>query len=87
MTGAAAEASSVSMKIWRRVRLVAIVVCWIGRLNGQTPWRTGGHVNVINFASAAPSKIRERAELGLYLQLTAAGVRSSPSDARCGPLC
>src|SRR4249919_777119 len=39
------------------------------RLQRAKPCGAGERVSAINFASAAPSKIRGRAELGLYLRL------------------
>src|SRR5271166_4542949 len=43
-------------------------------------------VRAINFASAAPSKIRGRAEFGLYLRVSAAAIPSSTSRRRVRPI-
>src|SRR5215471_118295 len=49
------------------------------RLQRANPSAAGERVSAINFASAAPSKIRGRAELGLYLRLNTASNPSSTS--------
>src|SRR3974377_1226762 len=49
------------------------------RLQRAKPPGAGARVRAINFASAAPSKIRGRAELGLYLRLNTASNPSSTS--------
>src|SRR5262252_1624578 len=49
------------------------------RLQRANPSGAGERVSAINFASAAPSKIRGRAELGLYLRLNTASNPSSTS--------
>src|SRR5271167_3739012 len=49
------------------------------RLQRANPSGAGEQVRAINFASVAPSKIRGRAELGLYLRASAP---SSPSSTR-----
>ena len=49
------------------------------RLQRANPSGAGEQVKAINFASAAPSKIRGRAEFGLCLRFSA---RSSPSSTR-----
>src|SRR5258707_1338376 len=49
------------------------------RLQRAKPSGAGERVSAINFASAAPSKIRGRAELGLYLRLNTASNPSSTS--------
>src|SRR5271165_1546451 len=50
------------------------------RLQRANPSGAGEQARVISFASAAPSKIRGRAELGLYLRLS---VASNPSSTSC----
>src|SRR6185437_541398 len=50
------------------------------RLQRANPSGAGEQARAISFASAAPSKIRGRAELGLYLRLS---VASSPCSTRC----
>src|SRR5205807_7449610 len=52
------------------------------RLQRAKPSRAGERVSAISFASATPSKIRGRAELGLYLRLNTA---SNPSSTNCPP--
>src|ERR1700676_4374747 len=49
------------------------------RLQRAKPSGAGERVSAINFASATPSKIRGRAELGLYLRLNTASNPSSTS--------
>ena len=49
------------------------------RLHLAKPSGAGERVSAINFASAAPSKIRGRAELGLYLRASTASNPSSTS--------
>src|SRR5271170_2949579 len=49
------------------------------RLQRAKPSGAGERLSAINFASAAPSKIRGRAELGLYLRLNTASNPSSTS--------
>src|SRR5580765_6646603 len=49
------------------------------RLHLAKPSGAGERVSAINFASAAPSKIRARAELGLYLRASTASNPSSTS--------
>ena len=49
------------------------------RLQRAKPSGAGERVSAINFASAAPSKIRGRAELGLYLRVNTASNPSSTS--------
>src|SRR3954452_9250270 len=49
------------------------------RLHLAKPSGAGERVSAINFASAAPSKIRGRAELGLYLRVNTASNPSSTS--------
>ena len=44
------------------------------KLQRANPTGAGEQVRAINFASAAPSKIRGRAEFGLYLRVSAAAV-------------
>ena len=50
------------------------------RLQRAKPSGAGERVSAISFASATPSKIRGRAELGLYLRLNTA---SNPSSTNC----
>src|SRR5208337_3661205 len=50
------------------------------RLQRANPSGAGEQARVISFASAAPSKIRGRAELGLYLRVS---VASNPSSTSC----
>ena len=52
------------------------------RLHLAKPSGAGERVSAINFASAAPSKIRGRAELGLYLRVNTALQSTSPSSTR-----
>ena len=52
------------------------------RLHLAKPSGAGERVSAINFASAAPSKIRGRAELGLYLRASTASNPSSTSWCR-----
>src|SRR5271167_324192 len=56
------------------------------RLQRANPSGAGEQVRAINFASAAPSKIRSRAEFGLYLRLSAASSPSSTSRRRVRPI-
>ena len=50
------------------------------RLQRANPSGAGEQARAISFASAAPSNIRGRAELGLYLRLS---VASNPSSTSC----
>src|SRR6202011_5945779 len=50
------------------------------RLHLACPSGAGPHASVINFASATPSKIRGRAEFGLYLRVSTAW---NPSSTNC----
>ena len=50
------------------------------RVHLACPSGAGPHASVINFASATPSKIRGRAEFGLYLRVSTA---SNPSSTNC----
>src|SRR5271166_4717704 len=52
------------------------------KLQRANPSGAGEQVRAINFASAAPSKIRGRAEFGLYLRVSAAAIPSSTSRRR-----
>src|SRR5208282_423059 len=56
------------------------------RLQRANPPGAGEQVRAINFASAAPSKIRGRAEFGLYLRVSAASRPSSTSRCRVRPI-
>ena len=53
---------------------------WRRRLRRANPPGAGEQAGAISFASAAPSNIRGRAELGLYLRLS---VASNPSSTNC----
>ena len=57
------------------------------KLRRANPSGAGEQVRAINFASAAPSKIRGRAEFGLYLRVSAAAIPSPTSRRRCGRYC
>jgi hypothetical protein len=50
------------------------------RVHRAWPAGAGPQVSAISFASAAPSKIRGRAEFGLYLRVSTA---SNPSSTNC----
>src|ERR1700681_4464878 len=50
------------------------------RVHLACPSGAGPHASAINFASATPSKIRGRAEFGLYLRVSTA---SNPSSTNC----
>ena len=56
------------------------------KLQRANPSGAGEQVRAINFASAAPSKIRGRAEFGLYLRVSAAAIPSSTSRRRVRPI-
>src|ERR1019366_5095586 len=56
------------------------------RLQRANPSGAGEQVRAINFASAVPSKIRGRAEFGLYLRFSAASSPSSTSRRRRRPI-
>jgi hypothetical protein len=56
------------------------------KLQRANPSGAGEQVRAINFASAAPSKTRGRAEFGLYLRLSAASSPSSTSRRRVRPI-
>src|SRR5271165_1601634 len=56
------------------------------KLQRANPTGAGEQVRAINFASAAPSKIRGRAEFGLYLRASAAAIPSSTSRRRVRPI-
>src|SRR5271165_491859 len=56
------------------------------KLQRANPSGAGKQVRAINFASAAPSKIRGRAEFGLYLRVSAAAIPSSTSRRRVRPI-
>ena len=56
------------------------------KLQCANPSGAGEQVRAINFASAAPSKIRGRAEFGLYLRVSAAAIPSSTSRRRVRPI-
>src|SRR5208337_1386007 len=56
------------------------------RLQRANPSGAGEQVSAINFASAVPSKIRGRAEFGLYLRLSVASNPSSTSCRRSRPI-
>src|SRR5208337_4863450 len=56
------------------------------KLQRANPTGAGEQVRAINFASAAPSKIRGRAEFGLYLRVSAAAIPSSTSRRRVRPI-
>jgi hypothetical protein len=50
------------------------------KVQRANPSGAGEQARAISFASAAPSKIRGRAELGLYLRVS---VASNPSSTSC----
>ncbi len=56
------------------------------KLQRANPSGAGEQVRAINFASAAPSKIRGQAEFGLYLRVSAATMPSSTSRRRVRPI-
>src|SRR5208337_608287 len=56
------------------------------KLQRANPSGAGEQVRAINFASAVPSKIRGRAEFGLYLRLSVASNPSSTSCRRSRPI-
>src|SRR5208283_28396 len=56
------------------------------KLQCANPSGAGEQVRAINFTSAAPSKIRGRAEFGLYLRVSAAAIPSSTSRRRVRPI-
>ncbi len=56
------------------------------RLQRANPSGAGEQVRASNFASPAPSKIRGRAEFGLYLRVSAASRPSSTSRRRVQPI-
>src|SRR5277367_6430355 len=56
------------------------------RLQRANPSGAGEQVRAISFASAAPSKIRGRAEFGLYLRFSVASNPSSTSCCRVRPI-
>jgi len=56
------------------------------KLQRANPSGAREQVRAINFASAAPSKNRGRAEFGLYLRLSAASSPSSTSRRRVRPI-
>ncbi len=56
------------------------------KLQRANPSGAGEQVRAINFASAAPSKIRGRAEFGLCLRVSAAAIPSSTSRRRVRPI-